>query len=100
LRRIFTPGEFAIAWPAVADWGWLAGAIFFGGFLGPVLLMYGLTTSSAATASLLLNFESVFTALVAWFVFRENFDRRIALGMLAIVAGGVVLAWSPGQAAR
>jgi len=31
-------------------------------------------------------------------VFRENFDRRIALGMLTIVAGGVVLASSPGEA--
>jgi drug/metabolite transporter (DMT)-like permease len=59
-----------------------------------------LTTTAASTASLLLNVEAVFTALVAWFVFRENFDRRIALGMLAIVAGGVVLAWSSGQAAR
>ena len=95
LRRLFTRGEFAIAWPVIADWGWLAGAIFFGGFLGPVLLMYGLAASSAATASLLLNFESVLTALVAWFVFRENFDRRIALGMLLIVAGAVVLSWAP-----
>ena len=65
LRKIFTRGELAIAWPVMADWGWLAGAIFFGWFLGPVLLMYGLAASSAATASLLLNFESVFTALVA-----------------------------------
>jgi drug/metabolite transporter (DMT)-like permease len=30
-------------------------------------------------------------------VFRENFDRRIALGMIAIVAGAVVLSW-PGEA--
>jgi drug/metabolite transporter (DMT)-like permease len=35
----------------------------------------------------------VATALVAWFVFRENFDRRIALGMAAIAAGAVVLSW-------
>ena len=33
------------------------------------------------------------TAALAWFVFRENFDRRVALGMLAIVAGGAVLSW-------
>jgi drug/metabolite transporter (DMT)-like permease len=33
----------------------------------------------------------VFTALVAWFVFRENFDRRIALGKLLIILGGAVL---------
>lgn len=45
----------------------------------------------ASGASLLLNAEAVFTATLAWFVFRENFDRRIALGMVAIVAGAVVL---------
>jgi drug/metabolite transporter (DMT)-like permease len=39
----------------------------------------------------LLNAESVFTALLAWFVLRENFDRRIALGMIAIIAGAVLL---------
>ena len=35
--------------------------------------------------------------LLAWFAFKENFDRRILLGMLAIVAGAVVLSW-PGDA--
>jgi len=79
-----------------AQWAWLAGAVFFGGALGPVLLMLGLQSTSASTASLLLNLEGVFTALLAWFVFRENFDRRIALGMVAIVAGGLVLSWQPG----
>ena len=53
--------------------------------------MAGLARTPASSASLLLNLEGVFTALIAWFVFRENFDRRIALGMLVIVAGGVVL---------
>src|SRR6266550_1071123 len=75
------------------DLPWLAGAITFGGALGPVLLMAGLARTPASSASLLLNLEGVFTALIAWFVFRENFDRRIALGMLAIVAGGVLLSW-------
>ena len=73
---------------------WFAGAILAGGIVGPVLLMIGLSGMQASAASLLLNAESVFTALLAWFVFRENFDRRIALGMLAIVAGAVVLSWS------
>lgn len=72
---------------------WLAGAIALGGVLGPLLLMIGLTRTPASSASLLLNMEGVFTALLAWFVFRENFDRRIALGMLCIVAGGVALSW-------
>jgi drug/metabolite transporter (DMT)-like permease len=75
----------------------LVGAIAFGGVIGPVLLMVGLVNTPASGASLLLNAESVFTALLAWFVFKENFDRRIALGMLAIVAGVIVLSW-PGKA--
>jgi len=75
------------------DAPWLAGAIAFGGVLGPLLLMAGLARTPASSASLLLNLEGVLTALLAWFVFRENFDRRIALGMLVIVAGGVVLSW-------
>jgi len=75
------------------DIPWLTGAIAFGGALGPLLLMIGLTRTPASAASLLLNLEGVFTALLAWFVFRENFDRRIALGMVAIVAGGVALSW-------
>ena len=51
----------------------------------------------ASAASLLLNAEGVFTALLAWLVFRENFDRRIAFGMAFIVAGAVALSW-PGEA--
>jgi drug/metabolite transporter (DMT)-like permease len=76
-----------------ADLPWLVGAVFFGGVVGPVLLMFGLASTPAATASLLLNLEGVFTALLAWFVFHENFDRRIALGMALTVAGGVLLSW-------
>jgi drug/metabolite transporter (DMT)-like permease len=41
----------------------------------------------------LLNLEGVFTATLAWFVFKENFDRRIAIGMVLIVVGGIVLSW-------
>ena len=79
---------------------WLAGSVVAGGMLGPLLLMLGLTRLPASNASLLLNAEGVLTALLAWFVFRENFDRRIALGMLAIVAGSVVLSWPQGELAH
>jgi drug/metabolite transporter (DMT)-like permease len=72
---------------------WLAGAVLAGGVVGPLLLMFGLSRMPASAASLLLNAEGVFTALLAWFAFKENFDRRIALGMVAIVAGAVVLSW-------
>ena len=80
-----------------SEWPWLLGAIFFGGVLGPIALMFGLTSTSGSAASLLLNLEAVLTAVVAWVVFKENADRRIVLGMLAIVAGGVVLSWPTGD---
>ncbi len=73
--------------------GWFAVAILAGGVIAPVLLMLGLLAMPASGASLLLNMEGVFTALLAWFVFKENFDRRIALGMTLIVAGALVLGW-------
>lgn len=79
------------------EWSWLLGAILFGGVLGPVALMFGLTLVSGSTASLLLNLESVLTAAIAWLVFRESADRRVVLGMVAIVGGGVVLSWPAGD---
>ena len=81
---------------ARGEWPWLAGAVASGGVVAPVLLMVGLTRLAGSSASLLLNAEGVFTAALAWFVFRENFDRRIALGMLAIAAGATVLTWPGG----
>ncbi len=73
------------------DLGWLAASILAGGVLAPVLLMFGLASSLASTASLLLNFEAVFTALLAWTVFRERWHWRVFLGIVAITSGGIVL---------
>ncbi len=78
------------------EWPWLLAAIGFGGVIGPLLLMVGLARTTAATASLMLNLESVLTALLAWLVVREHTDRRIVVGMGLIVAGGAVLAWPTG----
>jgi len=87
-RLIRRPGRVRIARDEIPA---LAGAIFFGGLAGPVLLMLGLANMPATGASLLLNAEGAFTAALAWIVFKENVDRRIALGMVAIVAGAAVL---------
>jgi len=94
-RMLLSRNRRAIDWPARSEWGWLTIAIVLGGIAAPPLLMHGLSRTPASTASLLLNLESVLTALFAWYLFRENFDRRIVLGMAAIVAGGIVLAWTP-----
>jgi drug/metabolite transporter (DMT)-like permease len=76
-----------------ADFPWLTGAVFTGGVVGPILLMIGLATTPASSASLLLNLEGVFTAILAWSVFHEHYDRRLVWGMAVIVVGGVVLSW-------
>src|SRR3546814_135629 len=76
------------------EWLWLLLAIGFGGVLGPLALMVGLVHTPALTASLLLNLEAVLTAVLAWVVFHENADRRIVLGMLAIVLGSMLLTLS------
>jgi drug/metabolite transporter (DMT)-like permease len=75
------------------DVPWLASAILAGGVLAPLCLIAGIALTPASTASLLLNLEAVFTAGLAWFVFGEQFHKRIAFGMLVIIAGGVVLSW-------
>jgi drug/metabolite transporter (DMT)-like permease len=61
--------------------------------IGPLLLMLGLVRTNATSAALLLNLEGLATMTIAWLVFRENVDRRLLLGALAILAGAVVLSW-------
>ena len=78
------------------DLPWFAASILAGGVAAPLLLMLGLARTTASTGSLLLNLEGAFTTGLAWFVFGERFDRRIAVGMLVIIAGGVVLSWGGG----
>lgn len=94
LRRAFDRGSRTAPLER-SHWPWLVAAIASGGVAGPILLMSGLQRTDASTASLLLNLEAVLTAAIAWLAFRENVDRRVFLGMLAIVAGGAVLSWTP-----
>ena len=77
---------------------WFGGAIIAGGIAGPALLMLGLKGMAASEAALLLNAEAVFTALIAWVVFRENIDLRVGLGFAAIAAGAVLIATGGGVA--
>lgn len=75
------------------DLPWLALVVLFGGIAGPVLLMYGLARTSAASASLLLNLEGLATLTIAWLVFREHVDRRLLLGAMAILCGATLLSY-------
>jgi drug/metabolite transporter (DMT)-like permease len=81
---------------APGDYVWFALAVTAGGIAGPVLLMLGLARTDAATAALLLNLEGIGTMALAWIVFRENVDRRVLTGAMAILAGAVLLSWQSG----
>ncbi len=76
-----------------ADLPWLGLVILAGGVGGPLLLMFGLARTDAATASLLLNLEGLATLAIAWLAFRENVDRRLLIGAFAILAGAALLSW-------
>ena len=69
-------------------------AVVVGGAMGPVLLAAGLSHAPAATASLLLNLELVFTTLLAYAVFKEHIGHRVAGGTVMVVIAGIVLGWS------
>ena len=72
----------------------LAATVVVGGAVGPVLLMAGLASTTAASASLLLNLELVFTTVLAYFVFREHVGGRVVAGTALVVVAGVLLGWS------
>ena len=81
-----------------SDLPWLALVVLTGGVIGPVLLMVGLARTPASSASLLLNLEGLATMAIAWVGFKENVDRRLLIGALAILAGAVLISWRGGPA--
>jgi len=91
-RGAFAP-ESSEAQLQRADMPWLAIAIAMGGVIGPVLLMLGVSHTTASGAALLLNMEGLTTMTIAWVVFGENVDRRLMFGAFAILAGAALLSW-------
>ena len=72
------------------------GIIFFGGFLGPLLLMVGLKTANAASVSIWLNMELVATAILGVLVFRDSIDRSTWIGVILTVVAGVITSFGEG----
>jgi drug/metabolite transporter (DMT)-like permease len=75
---------------------WLIGAILSGGVIAPIVLLLGLQSTPASTASLLLNFESVATTLIAVLAFKEAVDRRIVWAVALITLASILLSWKTG----
>jgi drug/metabolite transporter (DMT)-like permease len=95
MQRLNRPGVTAEAQLRRADLGWLAGAILAGGIAAPIVLLFGLQYTPAATAALLLNFESVATTLIAALVFKEAISRRAWWAILVITLASMALSFNP-----
>jgi len=59
--------------------------------IAPILLMLGLLKTTASTASLLNNFEIVFTGIIAMIFFKEIIGRRMWFSIILILIAGVLL---------
>ena len=68
----------------------------FGGVIGPVALAWGLQRTSGTSASLMLTLEALFTAVLAWRLYRETMDGRVWTAMALLLAGGMVLVLDQG----
>lgn len=77
-----------------SDLGWLAGVVLSGGIAGPLLLLLGLSRTSAHVSALLANTETIFTVALAIIFFGDSLRRREALGIGAIVIGATLVAWA------
>ncbi|OIO00133.1 MAG: EamA family transporter [Elusimicrobia bacterium CG_4_10_14_0_2_um_filter_56_8] len=74
-----------------------AGFVLAGGVLAPLLLFTGLSLTASSSASMLLNFELVFTSLIAVAVFKEHGGRRLWASAGLITAGAIALGWEGGS---
>jgi drug/metabolite transporter (DMT)-like permease len=66
------------------------GIIFFGGFLGPLLLLAGLKIANAASVSIWLNMELVATAILGVVLFKDSLDKITWIGVLLTIVAGII----------
>jgi drug/metabolite transporter (DMT)-like permease len=76
------------------DWGWFIGVVLVGGIFAPLCLMKAMSMARASSVSLLFNLEIVFAVLIARFIFKEHISLRATTGLIAILLGGICLAWN------
>jgi len=73
------------------QWVYLAGAIAAGGVAAPLFLAFGIRYGTATEVSLLLNFETVVTTLIAWMIFHEQIGYRVWIGKILIIGASLVI---------
>lgn len=91
LRNLGRNGETSEAGIEREDIPWLAGATLAGGLAAPIVMLFSLRDTPAASAALLLNFEAVATTLIAWMIFREAVSRNAWWAVAAITSASIFL---------
>jgi drug/metabolite transporter (DMT)-like permease len=86
IKMLFKPGSRAKT----------LGIIFFGGFLGPLLLLAGLKTANAASVSIWLNMELVATAILGALIFKDSLDRFTWIGVILTIIAGIITSFGEG----
>ena len=74
--------------PAILILWLLAGSV-----IGPSFYFLGLKLTSGVQGVLMINMEAVFTAMLAFALFREKLTLATVGASLAVLAGGVWLSW-------
>jgi drug/metabolite transporter (DMT)-like permease len=97
LMKIRNPERKSEAKLTHKDLPWLLGAIISGGVLAPIVLLFGLRITPASTASLLLNFEGVATALIAAVFFKEAIGKRVTWSIVLITLASIILSFTWGE---
>ncbi len=99
LPILFREHKFHLPWKMDPDNGIrLVGSILFGGILGPLALLAGLRLASAASVSMWLTLETVFTALLGHFIFKDYLTGRSWAAAAGIFLAALILAAGDGAA--
>ena len=65
--------------------------VLFGGILGPLFLMIGLSHTSASSTAIWLNMELVATAILGIVIFKDYLDKYALIGLLFTFAAGLIV---------
>ena len=63
----------------------------------PILLMNGISRTTAANASLLNNFEIVATSILAFIIFKEKISKRMCIALLLVILSSLILSFEGGS---
>ena len=61
--------------------------------IAPILLMLGIKSSSAASVSLINNFEIVATSIIALLIFKEVISKKLWIAIALVTAASVILSF-------